>query len=43
MFFCPCAAVIIAAAIKKDCSYRKNCGIPSHDGDLEQTLMKERK
>ena len=34
---------MIAAAIKKDCSYRNNCGIRSHDGDLEHSLMKEKK
>ena len=33
----------MAAAIKKDCSYRNNCGIWSHDGDLEHSLMKEKK
>ena len=32
----------IAAAIKKDCSYRNNCGIQLHDGDLEHDLMKEK-
>ena len=29
MLFCPCVAIIIAAAIKKDCSYRKS-GIRLH-------------
>ena len=43
MFFWPCVAIIIAAAIKKDCSYRNNCGIQLHDGDLEHSLMKEKK
>ena len=28
---------------KKDCSYRNNCGIRLHDGDLEHSLMKEKK
>ena len=42
MFF-DCVAIIIAAAIKKDCSYRNNCGIRLHDGDLEHDLMKEKK
>ena len=32
----------IAAAIKKDCSYRNKCGIRLHDGDLEHSLMKEK-
>ena len=41
--FCACVAIIIAAAIKKDCNYRNNCGIRLHDGDLEQGLMKEKK
>ena len=40
--FWPCVAIIIAAAIKKDCSYRNNCGIRLHDGDLEHSLMKEK-
>ena len=26
-----------------DCSYRNNCGIQLHDGDLEQSLMKVKK
>ena len=34
---------MIAAAIKKDCSYRKNCYIRLHDGDLKHSLMKEKK
>ena len=41
--FWSCVAIIIAATIKKDCSYRKNCGIPWHAGDLEHSLMKEKK
>ena len=28
---------------KKDCSYINNCGIHFHDGDLEHSLMKEKK
>ena len=32
---------MIAAAIKKDCSYRNNCGIRLHAGDLEHSLMKK--
>ena len=28
---------------KKDCSYRNNCGIQLHDGDLEHSIMKEKK
>ena len=40
--FWPCVAIIIAAAIKKDCSYRNNCGIRLHAGDLEHSLMKEK-
>ena len=43
MFFSPCAATAIAAAIKKGCNYRSNCGIRFHDGDLEHSLMKEKK
>ena len=38
----PCVAITIAAAIKKDCSYRSNCGIRLHAGDLEHSLMKEK-
>ena len=41
MFFLPCVPIIIATAIKKDCSYRNNCDIWFHDGDLEHGLMKE--
>ena len=33
-FFLPYVAIIIAAAIKKDCSYRNNRGIRLHAGDL---------
>ena len=29
--------------IKKDCSYRKNCGAQLHESDLEHSLMKETK
>ena len=28
---------------KKDCSDRNNCGTLLHDGDLENSLMKEKK
>ena len=42
-FFRPYVAIIIAAAIKKDCSYRNNCVIRLHDGDLEHSLIKEKK
>ena len=35
--------MIIAAAIKKDCSYRNNCGIRLHASDLEHSLTKEKK
>ena len=38
----PCVAIIIAAAITKDCSYRNNCGFRLHAGDLEHSLMKEK-
>ena len=41
--FRPYVAIIIAAAIKKGCSYRSNCGIQLHAGDLEHSLMKEKK
>ena len=41
--FWPFAAIIIAAAIKNDCSYRNNYGIRFHDGDLEDSLMKVKK
>ena len=41
--FLPYVAIIIAAAIKKDCSYRNNCGIRLHAGGLENSLMKEKK
>ena len=43
MYLRPYVAIIIAAAIKKDCSYRNNCGIRLHAGDLEHSLMKEKK
>ena len=43
MFLWPYVAITIAAAIKKDCSYRNNCGIQLHDGDLEHGLMKGKK
>ena len=36
-------AIIIAAFIKKDCSYRNNCGIRLHDANLEHSLMNEKK
>ena len=39
--FWQCVAILIAAAIKKDCSYRSNSGIRFHDGDLEHSLMKK--
>ena len=29
--------------LKKDCSYRNNCGIRLHDGELKHNLMKEKK
>ena len=32
----------IVAVIKKDCSYKSNYGIRLHDGDLEQSHMKEK-
>ena len=41
--FLPCVAAIIAAAFKKNCSYRNNCSIRLHAGDLEYSLMKEKK
>ena len=41
--FWPYVAIIIAAAIKKDYSYRNNCGIRLHAGDIEHNLTKERK
>ena len=28
--------------LKKDCSYRNNCGIRLHDGDLEHSLIEEK-
>ena len=42
-FFWSYVAIIIAGAIKKDSSYRNNCGIRLHVGDLELSLMKEKK
>ena len=33
---------MIVTFLKKDCSYRSNCGIWLHDDDLEQSLMKEK-
>ena len=36
-------AIIIAAFLKKDCSFRNNCGIRMHDADLEHALMKKKK
>ena len=41
--FLPFVAIIIAVAIKKDCSYRNNSGIRLHRADLEHSLMKEKK
>ena len=41
--FWPYVAIIIAATIKKDCSYRNNCGIRLYAGDLGHSLMKENK
>ena len=41
--FRPYVAIIIAAAIKKDCSYRNNCDIRLHAGHLEHSLIKEKK
>ena len=41
--FWPYVAIIIAATIKKDCSYRNSCGIRLHAGDLEHSLMREKK
>ena len=40
--FWRCVAIIKAAAIKKDCSYRNNCGIRLHDGDLEHSSWKKK-
>ena len=36
-------AIIIAAFLKKDYSYRKSCAIRLQDGDVEHILMKEKK
>ena len=42
--FWACIDIIIAGFfLKKDCSYRNNCGIRLHDTDLEHSLMKEKK
>ena len=41
--FWPCVAMIIAAAIKKGCSYRNNRYHWLHGSDLEHSLMKEKK
>ena len=41
--FWPYVAIVLAATVKKDCSYRNNCGIRLHAGDLEHSLMKEKK
>ena len=38
-FFWP--SVTITGAIKKDCIYGNNCGVPLHYGDLEHSLMIE--
>ena len=40
--FWPCIAIIIAAFLKKDCSYRNNCGIRLHDANLEHSLMNKK-
>ena len=40
--FWSCVAIIIAAGITKDWSYRNNCGFWLHVGDLEHSLMKEK-
>ena len=42
-FFLQYVAIIITATIKRDCSYRNNCGIRLHAGDLEHSLMKDKK
>ena len=41
--FWPYVAIMITAAIKKECSYRNNCGIRLHASDLEHSLTKEKK
>ena len=41
--FLPYVAIITAAGFKKDCSYINNFGIRSHDGNLEHSLIKEKK
>ena len=33
---------LIAAFLKKDCSYRNNCDIRLHDADLEHSLTKKK-
>ena len=43
MFLTIYVAIIIATAIKKDCTHSNNCGIQFHDGDLEHILMKQKK
>ena len=35
-------AIITAAAITEDCSYRNNCGIGLHTGDLEHSFIKKK-
>ena len=35
-------AIITAAAITEDCSYRENCGIGLHTGDLEHSFIKKK-
>ena len=43
MFLTIYVPIIIATAIKKDCTHSNNCGIQLHDGDLEHILMKQKK
>ena len=43
MFFLPCVAIVIAAILKNDCSYRSNRGTWLHDDELEHSLMKGKK
>ena len=43
MIFWPCVAILIAAAFKKDCTYRNNCVIRLHDDDLVHKVIKEKK
>ena len=45
---CQCTFLIMYSCynscfLKKDSSYRNNCDIRLHDGDLEHSLMKEKK